>query len=278
MTRRSRSPLLLFSLLLCTTARLGSEEAASTSHPAGRSAAALPALLQPVADSRLSGDSVLFEWTDSGTTVFEWWLYLGRSLGAHDVYDSGSLGLQSSVLVSNLPHDGGLLFGRLWYRNPGWTWVDFQIDAWNGTNPLGPAFVSPPAGADLASVSAMSWSGHGTAVLEWWLSLGSTLGGYDVWDSGSLGTQTSTAIPQLARDGRTVYARLWFRSNTGWGFRDFRFVRGAPSPPVLRSAVWSVGFPRTSVSGLSVTGTAGQPMTAPSSGGGFDFFAGFWKP
>lgn len=243
-----------------------------------RAAHAVPALVEPAPDSRLAGDSVQFTWTNNGATVLEWWLYLGRGVGGNDVLDSGPLGPSTALTVPNLPHDGGLLFVRLWYRNPGWSFVDFTIDTWNGPSPFGPAFVSPLPGSDVASSPTLTWSGFGQGVLEWWLSLGSTVGGYNLWDSGSLGTQTSTSIPALPRDGRPVFARLWFRTSSGWQLRDFRFVSGAPSPPVLRLATWGIGFPRSADGSLGITGTVGQLATAVSFGDGFTFFSGFWQP
>jgi hypothetical protein len=44
-----------------------------------------PALVSPPLAVVLAGPTVLFVWTDGGAAVTEWWLYLGTSVGAHDL-------------------------------------------------------------------------------------------------------------------------------------------------------------------------------------------------
>jgi hypothetical protein len=85
-----------------------------------------PTLVSPPLDTPLPGPTVLFEWTDGGAAVVEWWVYMGSSLGANDILDSGSLGSELSLIVEGLPTDGEAIFVRLWYMIEGtWQFSDF---------------------------------------------------------------------------------------------------------------------------------------------------------
>jgi len=89
-----------------------------------------PTLVSPPPASVLPGPTVLFAWTDGGAAVNEWWLYLGTSVGANDLLDSGSLGEASSLIVDGLPTDGEAIFVRLCSRVDGaWQCSDFQYAA-----------------------------------------------------------------------------------------------------------------------------------------------------
>jgi serine protease len=85
-----------------------------------------PEITDPVPGSTLAGATVTFTWRSNGAAVTEWWLYIGSSQGAADLLNSGPLGTQLSITVSNLPTDGRRLFVRLWYRIAGqWQFGDF---------------------------------------------------------------------------------------------------------------------------------------------------------
>jgi hypothetical protein len=91
---------------------------------------ALPTMTDPPPGTVLDGATDRFEWTDGGTQVDEWWLYLGSSVGSSDILTSGSLGLQTSLDVSGIPTDGRQIFVRLWYRQGStWKFEDFQYTA-----------------------------------------------------------------------------------------------------------------------------------------------------
>jgi len=69
-------------------------------------------------------------WTDGGASVAKWRLYVGTSVGANDLFDSGALGRERSMTVGELPTDGEVLCVRLWYVMDGtWQFSDFQYTA-----------------------------------------------------------------------------------------------------------------------------------------------------
>jgi hypothetical protein len=137
--------------------------------------------------------------------------------------NSGSLGSSLSATVSGLPTGGRPLFVRLWYRVQGaWDSSDFQ---YTSAVINSPNIVSPTPGSVLPSgPAAFQWSAKGTPVTEWWLYIGSSRNTSDLFNSGSLGTSRSVAIPSLPTDGRQVFVLLWYRVGGTWQSGEFSFV------------------------------------------------------
>ena len=66
---------------------------------------------------------------------------------------------------------------------------------------------------------SFEWSIDGDDVVEWWLVLGTTRGGRDVFDSGSLGGSRRLVVPaSVVRRG--AHARLWYRRGELWLHED----------------------------------------------------------
>ena len=86
----------------------------------------------PVAGSTLSGAEATFEFQDDSTSVAEWWLYLGSSVGQLDYYNSLNLGSTAQASATNLPVSGETIYARLWYRLPNqgrWQFIDEVFQA-----------------------------------------------------------------------------------------------------------------------------------------------------
>jgi hypothetical protein len=78
----------------------------------------------------------------------------------------------------------------------------------------GVSSITPPDGSTLTGASqAFSWTGD---FLEYWMYVGTSVGAKDIYNSGSLGTATSTTVTGLPTDGSTVYVRLWHREEGEW--------------------------------------------------------------
>ena len=206
-------------------------------------AAAQPAIASPVPDSALSGPSVSFSWSANGAAVSEWWLWVGSSLGGSDLLNSGSLGTNLSTTVSGLPTNGTKVFVRLWFKIGGaWQSADFQYTA-----AAQPTITSPAPDSVLSGPTvAFNWSANGAPVAEWWLWVGSSLGGADLLNSGSLGTSLSTTVSGLPTNGTKVFVRLWFKIGGAWQSADFQYT--AASQPTITSPV-----PDSVLSGPSVS-------------------------
>ncbi len=197
----------------------------------------LPTITSPTDGSTFTGSSVTFMWDAMGTPVSEWWINLGSTLGGRDIHVSGSLGSATSVTINNIPVDGSTVYARLWYRNGGGSWQsqDFTYTAFTGPPPQLPTITSPTDGSTFTGSSVtFMWDAMGTPVSEWWINLGSTLGGRDIHVSGSLGSATSVTINNIPVDGSTVYARLWYRNGGGaWQSQDFTYTAFTGPPPQL---------------------------------------------
>jgi hypothetical protein len=95
-----------------------------------------PEITRPAAGTMLPGRKVTFRWRRNGVAVDQWWLYIGSTQGAADLYNSGALERRRSKTVRGLPTDGRAVFVRLWYHTrAGWQFVDVQYTAHrNGEN------------------------------------------------------------------------------------------------------------------------------------------------
>ncbi len=183
-----------------------------------------PEIISPVPGSSLNGDTVTFQWTPNGIAVTHWWLYVGMTQGSSDIYDSGSLGTDLSHTVAGLPIDGSILHVRLWFFLGGsWQYVDYQYTAL--TQAGSPGITTPIPGTTLnGDTATFQWTADGTAVTQWWLHLGTTLGGSDIYDSGSLGADLSHTVAGLPTDGSIIHVRLWFFLGGSWQFADYQYT------------------------------------------------------
>ncbi len=83
--------------------------------------------------------------------------------------------------------------------------------------------ISPVPGSTLTSSSVtLTWSSGG-GVSEYWLFLGTTPGGYDLYN-GSQDTNLSRTITGLPTDGSTIYVRLFSAIDGDWPYNDFTYT------------------------------------------------------
>jgi len=65
-----------------------------------------------------------------------------------------------------------------------------------------------------------SWSaGSATA---YWLLVGSTPGGFDIYSSGSVTVQSVT-VNNIPTDGRTIYVSLYSKVNGSWVLKSYTY-------------------------------------------------------
>src|SRR5262249_37512288 len=122
----------------------------------------------------------LFTWnTVSGAQAY--YLYIGTTLGAKDVWSSGST-LATSATVPGLVN-GKLYYARMWTQKGG-AW--FTVDTTFTTLP-GPAqIIFPPNGATNVDTNlTATWTTVGNAQ-SYAITVGSALGGADIYSSGPL--------------------------------------------------------------------------------------------
>jgi hypothetical protein len=82
--------------------------------------------------------------------------------------------------------------------------------------------VSPVNGSQLASTTqTFTWTSVSGAT-QYWLSLGSTPGGYNIYNQSS-GTLTSRTVTGLPSNGSMIYARLWTQYGGAWLYNDYSY-------------------------------------------------------
>lgn len=80
--------------------------------PLPAAASSLAQITQPTPGSVLAGSTVTFTWS-AGTGVSKYWLYIGSTLGANDMF-SQDQGMNTSVNLTGFPSGSRLLYFRLW--------------------------------------------------------------------------------------------------------------------------------------------------------------------
>lgn len=201
-------------------------------------------ITSPAPDGELDCDFDVLTWTGTAT---EYWVYAGSSVGGNDYYDSGNLGDVSNATITNLPNEGLPVFVRLWFRAPtsGWLYTDI---AYTACAPA-VAIISPALGATLAcGDTALSWMTTDVQWDEYWVYAGSTEGGSDYFNSGSVGNATTATMTGLPTDGSTVYVRVWFRNaDTAWSISsvtDVTYIGCVPlvlTPTITQTCADGVG-------------------------------------
>ncbi len=80
-------------------------------------------LLTPADGSTVSGGTATFSWT-AGSGASQYFLYLGTSLGANNLF-AQSMNMNRSVTLAGLPRTGSRVYVRIWTLLPsGWTYSD----------------------------------------------------------------------------------------------------------------------------------------------------------
>ena len=101
-----------------------------------------------------------------------------------------------------------------------------------------PEILSPVPGSVLPGASATwKWTDNGNLVTEWWLTVGTSVGGSDLYNSGSLAAVTRAhTVSGLPTAGGTVFVRLLFRQAGLWLSSDVQYTAftgtgPGPTPP-----------------------------------------------
>ena len=231
-------------------------------------------IVSPTPGSTLPGSSVTFSWT-TGSGVSQYYLYVGNSFGGSDIY-AASQGLATSATVSNLPADGRTIYVRLWSYIPslGWLWRDYTYTAAVMATPA--AIYSPAPGSTLPGSSATFYWTPGSGVSMYYLYVGSSFGGFDIY-AASQGLATAATVSNLPTDGRTIYVRLWsYISNMGWLWRDYTYTAAVMATP---ADIYSPA-PGSTLAGSSATfywttgsGVSMYYLYVGTYSGGYDIYA-----
>jgi Pro-kumamolisin, activation domain/Bacterial Ig-like domain (group 3) len=173
-------------------------------------------LTTPTPASALTATTVTFSWTPA-TPPTNYWIDMGSSAGGNSYEQSGSLpSSQTSITVSGLPSDGSTIYVTLYsYIGGNWVSSSYTYTALSGSSAAGVMNNPATNGATISGTSiTFNWSaGGGTA---WWIDVGSSApGGNDLYQSGSLNTQSAT-VTDLPANGSIIYVTLYTYVGGSW--------------------------------------------------------------
>jgi hypothetical protein len=179
-------------------------------------------ITSPTPGSTFSSSSATFAW-NIGSGVADYWLYVGNSAGAYDIY-GGEQGTALSHTVSGIPTDGRTIYVRLWSNlNSGWQYNEYTYTAFTGTSAAKAQMTSPANGSTFSSSSVnFNWN-TGSGVSEYYLYVGNSAGAYDIY-LGDQGTALARTVSGIPTDGRTIYVRLWSSLSSGWQYNDYTYT------------------------------------------------------
>jgi uncharacterized repeat protein (TIGR01451 family) len=190
---------------------------------AGSSGTSSKAVLQtPAPGSTLAGSTVTFGWS-AGTGVSSYWLEVGTSAGAHNLY-AGATTTARQATVSGLPTNGSTVYVRLWSLISGtWVYNDYSYKAAGSSGTSSKAVLQTPVpGSTLAgSTVTFAWTA-GTGVTSYWLEVGTSAGAHNLY-TGSNTTARQATVSSLPTNGSTVYVRLWSLISGAWVYNDYTY-------------------------------------------------------
>jgi hypothetical protein len=179
----------------------------------------------PASGSTLSGSSVTFDWT-AGSTATAYWIDVGNTSGGNNYYSSGNLGNVLTTTVNGLPTDGSTIYATLYSLISGvWSSNTYTYTALTATGGLA-ALTSPVPGTTLSGTTVtFTWSSDSNAT-AYWVDIGSTAGGNDVYSSGNLGTALTTTVSALPANSNPIYVSLYSYVGGQWLNNPVTYISG----------------------------------------------------
>jgi len=161
--------------------------------------------------------SVIFNWT-AGNGVTDRFLAVGTILGGNDIYGNYE-GSSLSQPVTGIPRNGATIYVTLMSLiNGNWQTNNYLYSA---ASPEVSVITSPVSGSTLPAGSATFMWDAGMNITNRFLSVGTILGGNDIYGGYVSGTsQTVSGLPA----GRTIYVRLMSMINGAWKYYDFTYT------------------------------------------------------
>lgn len=206
----------------------------------------LAAITSPTPSSMLTGYSTTFSWSP-GTGPTAYWLDVGSTVSGNQYYTTGST-MALSAVVNSLPTNGSTVYVTLYSLING-TWFQnaYTYTAFNAL--AGAAQMQTPTPSSILSGSSVTFTWQaGANATAYWIDVGSSPGGDQYLQSGSLSTSTlSTTVSGLPTDGSNIYVTLY--SYVG-GWVDYAYTYSAynSSPKaVMRSPTPGSTLPASTV-------------------------------
>jgi hypothetical protein len=195
-------------------------------YTAFNAAAAQGVLTTPAPNSTLTNSTVTFDWTAGSPGPYSYWLDIGSTSGGNNYYSSGNLGNVQTTTVSGLPTTGGTIYATLYTLiNGSWSGNTYQYTALNASSGLA-AMQSPTPGSTLSGTSAtFTWSSDANAT-AYWVDIGTSAGGNNVYSSGNLGNAVTTTVYTLPANGSMIYVSLYSYVGGQWVNNPVAYTSG----------------------------------------------------
>ncbi len=188
--------------------------------------AATGILTTPTPGSTLTSSTVTFDWTAGSPGPYSYWMDIGNTAGGNNYYSSGNLGNAQTTTVNGLPTDGSTIYVTL-YTLIGGNWVGnaYTYTALNATSGLA-AMQTPVPGSMLSGTTAtFTWSSDSNAT-AYWVDIGTTAGGNNIYSSGNLGTALTTTVYTLPANSTTIYLSLYSYVGGQWVNNTVTYTSG----------------------------------------------------
>jgi hypothetical protein len=215
-------------------------------------------LTGPVANGGvLSNGAATFTW-NAGSGVSEYWLSVGSAAGGTDLYD-GDQGLALSHTVT-LPTSGEAVYVTLRSMINGlWLSNSYTFSAADTTK----AVLTAPANQSVlpGAMTVFTWDAVPGAA-AYWLSIGSTAGGTDLYDA-SQGTALTQSVT-LPTDGRELFVTLKTSINGQWLASDSTLTAPGGAATVATQPAASAAATITAASNGSLLPLPGSPASGSS--------------
>jgi hypothetical protein len=183
-------------------------------------------LTTPPPSSTLTSSTVTFDWTAGSPGPYSYWLDIGSSAGGNNYYSSGNLGNVTTTTASGLPTNGSTLYVTLYTLISGsWVGNAYTYTALNSSSGLAAMQTPPPNSTLSGSTVTFTWSSDSSAT-GYWVDIGSTAGGNDIYSSGNLGTATTTTVSTLPANGTTIYVSLYSYVGGQWVNNPVTYTSG----------------------------------------------------
>ena len=142
-----------------------------------------------------------FDWTAGRQDRIAYWMDIGNMAAGTTTYSSGNLGNVLTTTASGSPTDGSTLYVTLYTLIGGNRAGNaYTYTALNATSGLA-AMQTPTPGSTLSGTTAtFTWSSDANAT-AYWVDIGSTAGGNDIYSSGNLGNVFTTTVYTLPANG-----------------------------------------------------------------------------
>ena len=125
-----------------------------------------------------------------------------------------------------MPTDGSTVYVTL-YSLVGGQWLAnaYTYTAFNQAGALGVMQTPIPGSTLSGNTQTFTWSA-GNGASAYWLDIGSSQGGNDIYQSGNLGNVLQTTVYTLPANGDTIYVTLWTYAGGQWQYNQYTYTSG----------------------------------------------------